>query len=203
MSTKEIEKNISHCPKEELHSILRSLNSQGLIVQRYSFGIETWENNSDVSLNLSNAQSVSSRNANLSGGRIKTSPALQTKSAYYQVSPQNKQRNQLTNIAVVAKTPLKTNFMVSSDVFNALNKNPVSALNELCQKNGASVSFKQISENMHNQKNKFTVAALVNGKLYDGATASNLKDAKREAADIALKVFLFLYKALSLLPNYI
>lgn len=86
--------------------------------------------------------------------------------------------------------------MVSSDVFNALNKNAVSALNELCQKNGASVSFKRISENLYDQKNKFTVAAVVNGTIYESATASNIKDAKREAADVALKVnvlFLFVF----------
>lgn len=81
--------------------------------------------------------------------------------------------------------------MVSSDVFNALNKNPVSALNELCQKNGATVTLKRVSENIYNQKNKFTVAAIVNGTMYESATASNMKDAKREAADIALKVVYF------------
>ena len=81
--------------------------------------------------------------------------------------------------------------MVSSDVFNALNKNPVSVLNELCQKNGATVSFKLVSENIYDQKNKFTVAAVVNGTIYETVTASNMKDGKREAADVALKVIFF------------
>ena len=81
--------------------------------------------------------------------------------------------------------------MVSSDVFNALNKNPVSALNELCQKNGATVSFKLVSENNYDQKNKFTVAAVVNGAVYESITAPNMKDGKREAADVALKVIFF------------
>ena len=107
--------------------------------------------------------------------------------------PQQQQNNQTHNFIATAgaisnNTPLKTNFMVSSDVFNALNKNPVSVLNELCQKNGATVSFKLVSENIYDQKNKFTVAAVVNGTIYETVTASNMKDGKREAADVALKV---------------
>ena len=96
--------------------------------------------------------------------------------------------------ATTNRTPTKTNFMVSSDVFNALNKNAVSALNELCQKNGSTVLFKRVSENLYNQKNKFTVAAVVNGTVFESVTASNMKDAKREAADVALKVNILLYK---------
>ena len=105
--------------------------------------------------------------------------------------------------AITNRTPTKTNFMVSSDVFNALNKNAVSALNELCQKNGCTVLFKRVSENLYDQKNKFTVAAVVNGTMYESVTASNMKDAKREAADVALKVNVLLYKYYQLLLSAI
>ena len=42
LSTTEIENAFSHQPKEELHSTLRTLMSQGHISQQYSFGTETW-----------------------------------------------------------------------------------------------------------------------------------------------------------------
>jgi len=77
--------------------------------------------------------------------------------------------------------------MISADVFNALNKNPVSALNELAQKNGVSISFELLCESKSNQS-RFTVAAMVDGRMYDAVSAPNMKEAKREAADAALKV---------------
>lgn len=83
-------------------------------------------------------------------------------------------------------------FLLSSDVFNALNKNPVSALNELVQKNGKTVEFVKLCES-RSHKNKFTVAVKISGKMYDAVSASNMKDARREAADVALRVFMYFY----------
>lgn len=217
LSTKEIEKNLSHIEKNELHSILNSLNSQGIIIQQCGFGLEAWKYNSDsISVptntvtNKSPINTFSMVGSPVNQGQLSFQATLQQnfskakKRGNYQTSPQQalvgskKARQgdfqkhispqQSVRKAFVTKTQPKTNFMVSNDVFNALNKNPVSALFELCQKNGVSVSLKLVSENIHNQKNKFTVAALVNGQFYDSATASNMKDAKREAADMALKV---------------
>lgn len=81
----------------------------------------------------------------------------------------------------------KQTFLLSKDVFNALNKNPVSALNELVQKNGMTIEFEKLNES-RSQRNKFTVAVNISGKLYDAVTASNMKDARRDAADAALRV---------------
>ncbi|XP_066921097.1 double-stranded RNA-specific adenosine deaminase-like [Clytia hemisphaerica] len=122
-----------------------------------------------------------------SASNMMSSPVITANASFgspYNTPLTKKQKKQLNTPLI---TPPKTDFMVSADIFNALNKNPVSALNELCQKNGRTVSFDLVAENRFNQKNKFTVAANVSGRMYDAVTASNMKDARREAADVALK----------------
>lgn len=79
--------------------------------------------------------------------------------------------------------------ILSHETFNALNKNPVSSLNELAQKNGLEVTFEVLNEG-RGHKNKFTVAAKIGDQLYDAVAASNMKDARRDAADAALRAIL-------------
>ena len=79
---------------------------------------------------------------------------------------------------------------LSCNPFNALNKNPVSALNETAQKNGAQVTFEVLSED-RGYRSKLTVAAKVGDRMYDSVTSSNMKDARRDAADAALRVSYF------------
>ena len=50
LSTEEIENKFSHYSKEELHSLLHTLMSQGCIGQQYSFGTETWRLNGSGTL---------------------------------------------------------------------------------------------------------------------------------------------------------
>lgn len=75
--------------------------------------------------------------------------------------------------------------VLSSVAYAAINKNPVSALNEYVQKNKMELSFETLS-----QRPTFAVAAKINGKLFPAANARNMKDAKREAADVALRSLL-------------
>lgn len=75
--------------------------------------------------------------------------------------------------------------VLSSVAYAAMNKNPVSALNEYVQKNKMELSFETLS-----QRPTFAVAAKINGKLFPAANARNMKDARREAADIALRSLL-------------
>ena len=76
---------------------------------------------------------------------------------------------------------------LTCDTFNALSKNPVSALNEMAQKNGVQVTFEVLNEG-RGHRSKFTVAAKVGDRMYDAVTSSNMKDARRDAADAALRV---------------
>lgn len=75
--------------------------------------------------------------------------------------------------------------VLSSVAYAAINKNPVSALNEYVQKNRMELSFETLS-----QRPTFAVAAKINGKLFPAANARNMKDARREAADVALRSLL-------------
>lgn len=75
--------------------------------------------------------------------------------------------------------------VLSSVAYAAINKNPVSALNEYVQKNKMELSFETLS-----QRPTFAVAAKINGKLFPAANARNMKDARREAADVALRSLL-------------
>ena len=77
--------------------------------------------------------------------------------------------------------------MLSADVFNSLNKNPVSALNELAQKQGKEVTFELVGQ-AKGGKNKFTVACKIGGHLYDAVSGPNMKEARRDACEAALKV---------------
>ena len=79
--------------------------------------------------------------------------------------------------------------LLSRVAYAAMNKNPVSALNELAQKNRKDVTFELVSQSRGNRP-LFTVAAKVGDDIFPPITASNMKDAKREAADMALRMIL-------------
>ena len=70
--------------------------------------------------------------------------------------------------------------------FMSINKNPVSALNNYAQKNKTKVTFVVVSQKMLG-KPSFTIAAKVGNRTFPPATASNTKEARRQAADIALR----------------
>ena len=78
---------------------------------------------------------------------------------------------------------------LSSMSFTALNKNPVSAINEYAQKNQQPISFELLHEGKGGM-NRFLVAVKLGGRMYDAVSAGNMKDAKREAADVALREIL-------------
>lgn len=75
--------------------------------------------------------------------------------------------------------------VLSNFAYSAINKNPVSALNEYVQKNRMELTFETLS-----QGRAFVVAAKIDGKLFPSAEARNMKDAKREASDVALRTLL-------------
>ena len=70
--------------------------------------------------------------------------------------------------------------------FTSINKNPVSALNNHAQKNKTEATFVVVSQKMLG-KPSFTIAAKVGNRTFPPATASNTKEARRQAADIALR----------------
>ncbi|XP_065051383.1 double-stranded RNA-specific adenosine deaminase-like [Rhopilema esculentum] len=73
--------------------------------------------------------------------------------------------------------------------FTALSKNPVSAINEFAQRNQQPISFEILHEGKGG-KNRFLVAVKLNGRMYDAVSAPNIKEARREAADVALREIL-------------
>ncbi|XP_046859187.1 double-stranded RNA-specific adenosine deaminase-like [Xenia sp. Carnegie-2017] len=72
------------------------------------------------------------------------------------------------------------------DCFTSINKNPVSALNNFGQKHKCVVTFETISQKTFG-KPSFTIAAKVGERRFTAVTASNIKEAKRQAADVALR----------------
>lgn len=75
--------------------------------------------------------------------------------------------------------------VLSNVAYSAINKNPVSALNEYVQKNRMELTFETLSKGR-----AFVVAAKIDGKLFPSAEARNMKDARREASDVALRTLL-------------
>ncbi|XP_031551284.1 double-stranded RNA-specific editase Adar-like [Actinia tenebrosa] len=79
---------------------------------------------------------------------------------------------------------------LSKVVHSAINQNPVSALNEYAQKNRLDLTFEVINEGRNFNKPPFTIAVVLGGQMYPAATSSNMKDARREACDMALRALL-------------
>ena len=105
-------------------------------------------------------------------------------------TPQVSPREQFTPSSIsIPPAPAATHSdlpdVLSSVAYAAINKNPVSALNEYVQKNRMELSFETLST-----RPTFAVAAKINSKLFPAANARNMKDARREAADIALRSLL-------------
>ena len=75
--------------------------------------------------------------------------------------------------------------VLSNVAYSAINKNPVSALNEYVQKNRMELKFETLSKGR-----AFVVAAKIDGKLFPSAEARNMKEARREASDVALRTLL-------------
>eukprot|EP00117_Sycon_ciliatum_P015250 scpid52705/ scgid15180/ Double-stranded RNA-specific adenosine deaminase; 136 kDa double-stranded RNA-binding protein; Interferon-inducible protein 4; K88DSRBP len=75
---------------------------------------------------------------------------------------------------------------LSTSMMSAMNKNPVSAVVEYAQSIGVESSFNVVNSHGQAHRKKFTVAAVVGPDRFHG-TATNKKDAKREAAEAALR----------------
>ena len=78
---------------------------------------------------------------------------------------------------------------VSSVNFVALNKNPVSAINEYAQRNHMPISFELVHEGKGGP-NRFVMAVKLGDRMYNAVSAANMKDARKEAADVALREIL-------------
>ncbi|EDO49999.1 predicted protein [Nematostella vectensis] len=76
---------------------------------------------------------------------------------------------------------------LSREAYAAINKNPVSALNEYAQKNRMEVAFEVVKDGRNFNRPPFTMFARVGPHRFPSATSSNMKDARREAADMALR----------------
>lgn len=72
---------------------------------------------------------------------------------------------------------------LSDEAFSALNKNPVSVLNEFAQTRGLPCTFEVIASGGPAHRLKLEMAAKVGGRLFPPVMASNKKDGRREAAD--------------------
>ncbi|KAK3740898.1 hypothetical protein QZH41_007926 [Actinostola sp. cb2023] len=79
---------------------------------------------------------------------------------------------------------------LSKIVHSAINQNPVSALNEYAQKNRLELTYETINERKGFNRPPYTVAVVLGGQMLPSATASTVKDARREACDVALRSIL-------------
>ena len=79
--------------------------------------------------------------------------------------------------------------VLNKETFSAISKNPVSTLNEYAQKNNMEVTFELIRQGRGNRP-CFEMAARVGSKLFPSVTALSMKDARREAADLAMRTIL-------------
>lgn len=89
---------------------------------------------------------------------------------------------------------------LSSLTFSALHKNPVSALNEYAQKNQIPFSYELLHERSGGPR-RFLVAVQLDGKMYNAVSAANMKDARKEAADVALREILSRQENVALPPQ--
>jgi len=204
VSTKEIIQNCGHFFKHPIMPILYGLHNKSMILKVQGYGVQSWKINpetvSHATVNLKRKfahidddpiQTHSKR----SGGQLhnRTGPLQHTSN----ISIEN---SSTQHVHCPASTSAKSAYkckmssserenFLSADVFNALNKNPVSALNEMFQKKGEEVTYEVLNSG-YGFKNKFTVAAKINGKLYDAVTCSSMKEARRDAADAALRYLL-------------
>lgn len=71
---------------------------------------------------------------------------------------------------------------------NSENLNYKTALQEFCQKNGSSVSYKLIKMSGPDHNKCYTVCAVIDGKEYKSADAKSKKKAEQYAAEYAYKV---------------
>ena len=97
-------------------------------------------------------------------------------------------RHSLTSQST-SMTGAQTQCELSGMVFTALNKNPVSAINEYAQRSHTPISFELIHEGK-SKDNRFVVAVKLGDRMYNAVAAGNMKDARKEAADVALREIL-------------
>lgn len=99
------------------------------------------------------------------------------------------QQSNLSSPPVASQNQNQVPRELSSITFAALNKNPVSAINEYAQKNQMALSFELLHE-AQGGPNRFLMAVKLNERMYNAVAAGNMKDARKEAADVALREIL-------------
>ena len=170
------------------HSSQPQYESQGM-ARQLSWHSQTSEESSFVPKSSPGSASVHSERQNLinasrqqRGASFGQMPRPNPPTPQQRIPSQQRQQ-------IPAATRQQMPTELSSVTFAALNKNPVSAINEYAQKNGIPITFELLYEGKGGQ-NKFLVAVNMNGKMYNAVSAGNMKDARREAADVALREIL-------------
>ncbi|XP_064634300.1 uncharacterized protein LOC135492078 [Lineus longissimus] len=78
----------------------------------------------------------------------------------------------------------------SSESFNMLNKNPISALSEYAQTRKLQLQIKIVGESGPAHKKRFQMAAFVGKERFPAVCGTNKKDCRKEAADVALRALM-------------
>lgn len=197
-STSSIRKSLGASTKKEINPVLYRMQAQGVITKVLD-SPPTWklcQGSTKYTPTNSNLQKINpalKRENQMPKSFQQLNPVKASKPQ--SLSPPNRHQalssNALSHVnsshtqsqASVSPSDSQGFFEVS---FASINKNPVSALNNLAQKNKAEATFEVISQKMVG-KPSFTVAAKVGNRTFTPVTAGNMKEAKRQAADVALR----------------
>ncbi|XP_022099466.1 double-stranded RNA-specific editase 1-like isoform X2 [Acanthaster planci] len=79
---------------------------------------------------------------------------------------------------------------VSSEMFGAINKNPISALTEYAQSRHLPVLIDMVNQHGPPHNPRFTFCARVGNRSFTQITSRSKKDGRREAADVALRTLI-------------
>ncbi|XP_071795376.1 uncharacterized protein [Asterias amurensis] len=79
---------------------------------------------------------------------------------------------------------------MSSEMFGAINKNPISALTEYAQSRHLPVTIEMVNQQGPPHNPRFTFCAVVGNNYFPQITSRSKKDGRREAADIALRTLI-------------
>ena len=172
-NTNSIRLTLGAATKKELNPLLYSMQRKGSIKKVYDVP-PTWE--------LCQGKSVTPRPSGQSfpgqslqrGYQSPSTPSL----------PKTSQNQSLITQPKPGGSSTTKEFFEAC--FTSINKNPVSAFNNYAQKNKSEATFEIISQKTFG-KPSFTVAAKLGQRMFTAVTASNMKEAKRQAADVALR----------------
>lgn len=177
-NTKSIRLSLGAATKKEINPVLYAMQRKGLIA-KVQESPPTWKLCPGPGKEVTSPLGVQNLQAR-SFGRGQQAPNVS--------APNVSSQSMATQPFPLPKTsaPSSSTKDFFEACFTSINKNPVSAFNNYAQKNKSEATFETISQKTFG-KPSFTVAAKLGNRMFPAVTAGNMKEAKRQAADVALR----------------